>query len=233
MVKRIFKENEKKNQEETQDCQRSFPFILDLRHSEQPADFIKVQSPGLKKHQCHHHSSVSSSLFSVSHHHSSVSSSLFSVIITLPFSIFFLLHFARKASIICLLFIVLQICFNKSHLCYQLITGFSLFFELPDNIATHITWTSEEDPAELSQTPLRGSFKHSVGTERLEKSNSRKQMWYSRTQQPQQVLQLVVTLHWPPWLGPHWKESASYQKCRLIYFPYSQSINCVEANYKH
>ena len=30
---------------------------------------------------------------------------------------------------------------------------FSLFFELLDNLATHIIWPSEEDPAELSQSP--------------------------------------------------------------------------------
>ena len=30
---------------------------------------------------------------------------------------------------------------------------FSLFFELLDNLATHITWLSEEDLAELCQLP--------------------------------------------------------------------------------
>ena len=47
MVKRIIREDEERDQEETQDCQRSSPYILDPRHSEQPADFIKIQSPWL------------------------------------------------------------------------------------------------------------------------------------------------------------------------------------------
>ena len=44
MVKRIIKEDEERDQEETQDCQRSIPSILDPRPSEQPANFIKIQS---------------------------------------------------------------------------------------------------------------------------------------------------------------------------------------------
>ncbi len=32
--------------------------------------------------------------------------------------------------------------------------GFSLFFELLDNLAIHVTWPSEEDPAELRQLPF-------------------------------------------------------------------------------
>ena len=32
--------------------------------------------------------------------------------------------------------------------------GFSLFFKLLDNLATHNTWESEEDPAELCQPPF-------------------------------------------------------------------------------
>ena len=47
MVKRIMREDEKKDQEETQDCQRSIPSIVDPRHSEQPSDFTKIQSPRL------------------------------------------------------------------------------------------------------------------------------------------------------------------------------------------
>ena len=54
--------------------------------------------------------------------------------------------------------------------------GFSLFFELLDNLATHITRPPEEDPAELCQ-PLCGSFKHRVGMEGFDKVNSRKLMW--------------------------------------------------------
>ena len=47
MVKRIIREDEEKGKEETQDCQKSIPFILDPSHSEQPADFVKIQSPKL------------------------------------------------------------------------------------------------------------------------------------------------------------------------------------------
>ena len=48
-----------------------------------------------------------------------------------------------------MLFIVSQMCFNKNHLPYFFMS--SLFFELLDNLATHITWLSEEDPVELCQ----------------------------------------------------------------------------------
>ena len=47
MEKRIFRVDEKRDQEETQDSQRSIPSILDPRHSEQPSDFTKIQSPRL------------------------------------------------------------------------------------------------------------------------------------------------------------------------------------------
>ena len=47
MVKRIIREDEERDKEETQDCQRSIPFIQDPRHSKKPADFIKIQSPRL------------------------------------------------------------------------------------------------------------------------------------------------------------------------------------------
>ena len=47
MEKLIFREDEKKNQEETQDCQRSIPSILDPWHSKQPLNLTKNQSPGL------------------------------------------------------------------------------------------------------------------------------------------------------------------------------------------
>ena len=55
------------------------------------------------------------------------------------------------------------------------VNGFSLFLEFLDNLASHITGPSEEDPA--VSTPLHGSFKHSVGTEGFDKANSRKLMW--------------------------------------------------------
>ena len=86
--------------------------------------------------------------------------------------------FFRKANIVCLLFIVSQTCFNKKHLLKIFVNNeFSLFFELLDNVATHITRMSEEDPAELCQPRRRGFFKHIMGTEELDKANSRKQMW--------------------------------------------------------
>ena len=66
------------------------------------------------------------------------------------FSIFFLLLFARKANIVCLLFIVSQTCFNKNDI-FCFVNEFSLFIELLDNLATLITWPSEEDPTELWQ----------------------------------------------------------------------------------
>ena len=47
MVKRIIREDKDRDQEETQDCERSIPSILDPRHTEQTADFIKFQSPKL------------------------------------------------------------------------------------------------------------------------------------------------------------------------------------------
>ena len=59
-----------------------------------------------------------------------------------------------KANIICLLFIVSQTCFNKNDFLLFVNNGFSLFFELLDDLATHITWPSEEDLAELCQPPF-------------------------------------------------------------------------------
>ena len=47
MIKGIIREDEKRDQEETQDCQRSIPSILDPRHSEQPPELTKIQSPRL------------------------------------------------------------------------------------------------------------------------------------------------------------------------------------------
>ena len=42
---RISREDEERDQEKTQDCQRSIPSILDPRHTEKPSDFTKIQSP--------------------------------------------------------------------------------------------------------------------------------------------------------------------------------------------
>ena len=42
--KQIFREDEKRDQEETQDCQKSISSILDSRPPEQPSDVTKIQS---------------------------------------------------------------------------------------------------------------------------------------------------------------------------------------------
>ena len=47
IVKRIIREDEERDQEETQDCQRNIPSIVDPRHSEQPSDFTKIETPSL------------------------------------------------------------------------------------------------------------------------------------------------------------------------------------------
>ena len=46
-------------------------------------------------------------------------------------------------------------------------SSFSLFFELLDNLATHITWSSEEDPAELCQPSHLWIFQTQRGHERI------------------------------------------------------------------
>ena len=45
--KQILWEDEKRDQEETQDYQRSISSILDPKYSEQPSDVTKIQSPRL------------------------------------------------------------------------------------------------------------------------------------------------------------------------------------------
>ena len=50
LVESVVREDEKKDQEETQDCQRSIPYILDPRHPEQPSNVMKIQSPRLWRH---------------------------------------------------------------------------------------------------------------------------------------------------------------------------------------
>ena len=92
------------------------------------------------------------------------------LIVTLPISIVFILLLARKANIVCLLFIVSQTYFNKNDFLLLLNNWFSLFFELLVNRATHITRHSDEDPVELCKPS-------SVGTGRFDKTNRRKLMW--------------------------------------------------------
>ena len=43
----MLREDEKRDQEETQDCQRSISPILDPKYTEQPSDVTKIQSPRL------------------------------------------------------------------------------------------------------------------------------------------------------------------------------------------
>ena len=64
------------------------------------------------------------------------------------------------------LFIVSKTCFNKNDFLLLLNNDFSLFFEL---LATHITWPSEEDPAELCY-PLPWIFQTQRGHGRIRQS---------------------------------------------------------------
>ena len=52
-----------------------------------------------------------------------------------------------------------------------------LLFELLDNLATHITESSEEDPAELRQPPFVDLSNTAWARKDLAKANSQKQMW--------------------------------------------------------
>ena len=47
IVKLIIREDEERDEEETQDCQRNILSILDPTHSEKLSDFTKIQSPRL------------------------------------------------------------------------------------------------------------------------------------------------------------------------------------------
>ena len=116
MVKQIIRVDEDRDQKETHYCQRCIPSILDPRHSKQPSDFTKV--PDFRD---------TSLILTAPHCHSSALYIL---------SSFF---FARKADIVCLLFIVSQTYFNKKTFLLFVNYGFSLFFELLDNLGTHIT----------------------------------------------------------------------------------------------
>ena len=63
-------------------------------------------------------------------------------------------------------------CFNKNDFLLLLNNGFSQFFELLDNLATHITWPSEEDPAELCQPPPPWIFQTQRGHGRIRQSKT-------------------------------------------------------------
>ena len=74
-------------------------------------------------------------------------------------------------------------CFNKNDFLLLLNDRFFLFFDLLDNQATHITWLSEEDPAELCQTRSVGQME-AVGEGRVRASLStlrapRSGLWFT------------------------------------------------------
>ena len=124
MVKRILREDKERNPEETQDCLRSISSILDLRHSEQPSDFTKSQSQTLE----------TLIILTAPHRYSS--------------SRYFFFFFPGKQTLFtCYLLSHKRVSIKKTFLLF--VNGFPLFFELLDNLATHITCPSEEDPAEL------------------------------------------------------------------------------------
>ena len=103
-VKGIIKEDEKKDQEETQDCQRSILFILDTRHSEQRSDFTKIQSPEHQRHYCHSNNTSSSLFLS-------------------RYSFFFFLP-GNQTSFACNLLSHKRISIKNKHFCCLLTTGF-------------------------------------------------------------------------------------------------------------
>ena len=99
------------------------------------------------------------------------------LIVTLPLSIFFLLLFARKANLVCLLFIVSQTCFNKNDF-FVIVKQriFSILWIVRQS--SHLYYlTIRRGSGWIVSTPLHGSFKHNVGMEGFDKANSRKQMW--------------------------------------------------------
>ena len=147
MVKRIIREDEVRDQEETQDCQRSILSSLDLRHFKQLADFIKIQSPRLSCHT----NRTSSSLF------------------LSQYSFFFFLTGNKNY-----LFVIYYL--NKNHLCYLLTTGFLNFWVARQSSHLYHL-TVRRRSGWIVSILLRGYFKHSVGKERLDKANSWKQMW--------------------------------------------------------
>ena len=108
MVKRIIRSDEKRDQEETQDCQRSIPSFLDPRHSEQPSDFPKIQSPKLQR-QCHTNPTSSTLFLS-------------------RYSFFFFLP--GKQTSFTYYFLVLQTCFNKKETTFLLFVNNSFLYSL-------------------------------------------------------------------------------------------------------
>ena len=127
MVKRIIRDDEKKDQEETQDYQRSILSILDPRHSKQPLQKFKV--PDFRN---------ISVILTAPHRYSSSLDILSS-------------SFGQESRHCFLVIYCLSNVFQWKHFCYLLKAGFFLFFELLDYLATHITWLSGEDPVELYQ----------------------------------------------------------------------------------
>ena len=93
MKKWIFREDEKRDQEETKDCQRNIPSVLDPRLSKRTSsDFTKIQVPGFRD---------ISVILTAPHRHSSF---LDILSLFLP---------GKQTSFVCF-FIVSQTCFNKN-----------------------------------------------------------------------------------------------------------------------
>ena len=138
MVKWIIREGEERDKEETQDCQRSIPSILDPRHPEQPLDFTKIQSPFLSWYSFFFllRKQTLFACYLLSHKHVSINT----IFVICKQRVFFILWVGRQTN----------------QLCYQ---------------------TNRRRSGWIVSTPLRGSFKHSVGTEGFDKTNSWKQMW--------------------------------------------------------
>ena len=126
MVKRITRKDEERDQEETQDCQRSIPSILDPRHPNNLQTLQKFKAPDLRD---------ISVILTAPHRHS--------------FSLDILSTFCQESKHCLLVIYCLTNVFQWKPFLLFVNNGFFLFFELLDNLATHITWSSEEDPVEL------------------------------------------------------------------------------------
>ena len=101
----------------------------------------------------------------------------------------------RKANLVCVLFIVLQTCFNKKDFLLLSNNGFSLFFELLDNRATNMTWpgTAQLRIERIPQRNLRNRrctihwFTHPQGKQNMARKCCygvdllQKDLWYCPT----------------------------------------------------
>ena len=139
----------KKSQEETQDCQKSI--------SSRPEALWTT-------FRCYKNSK------------SQTFETFVLLIVTLPLSIFFLLLFARKANLVCSLFIVSQMCFNKNDFLLLNNGFFSIFWVARQSSHSYYLTVRRRSSWIVSPHP-HGSFKYSVGMEGFDKVNRRKLMW--------------------------------------------------------